>query len=125
MMTSDIALARRLERAEGYACRSFAKTAGRLLPERGSAWIECAGTWAVYDGLDSPLTQTFGLGLFEPVTPESLDMIERFFFERGCDVAMMVAEAGSVSQRNAERQGFRVAYTRTKWHLAGRTASLS
>jgi len=33
----------------------------------------------------------------------------------GCDLAMMGAEPGSVSQRNAERQGFRVAYTRIKW----------
>jgi hypothetical protein len=40
---------------------------------------------------------------------------------RGCDVAMMVANVGSQSQRNAERNGFRVAYTRTKWQkpLAG------
>ena len=38
--------------------------------------------------------------------------------EQGCDLAMMVAEAGSNSQRNAERLGFRVAYTRTKWRLA-------
>jgi len=30
----------------------------------------------------------------------------------------MVAEAGSNSQRNAEREGFRVAYTRIKWKLA-------
>ena len=37
--------------------------------------------------------------------------------ESGCDLAMMVAEAGSGSQRNAERQGFRIAYTRTKWLL--------
>jgi len=29
----------------------------------------------------------------------------------------MVAEAGSESQRNAERQGFRVAYTRMKWKV--------
>jgi hypothetical protein len=34
---------------------------------------------------------------------------------RGCDVAMMGAAPGSASQRNAERHGFRVAYTRTKW----------
>ena len=34
---------------------------------------------------------------------------------RGCDVAMMVAQPGSASQRNAERNGFRVAYTRLKW----------
>lgn len=35
--------------------------------------------------------------------------------ERGCDIAMMAAEPGSASQRNAERNGFRIAYTRTKW----------
>jgi GNAT superfamily N-acetyltransferase len=40
--------------------------------------------------------------------------------EHGCDLAMMVAEAGSNSQRNAERKGFRVAYTRLKWKLAQR-----
>ncbi|MGI9516908.1 MAG: GNAT family N-acetyltransferase [Pirellulaceae bacterium] len=37
--------------------------------------------------------------------------------EHSCDLAMMVAAPGSNSQRNAERQGFRVAYTRTKWQL--------
>ncbi|MCE9579719.1 MAG: GNAT family N-acetyltransferase [Deltaproteobacteria bacterium] len=38
--------------------------------------------------------------------------------ERGAELAMMVAECGSGSQRNAERSGFRIAYTRTKWALA-------
>lgn len=38
---------------------------------------------------------------------------------RGADLAMMVAQPGSASQRNAERQGFRTAYTRTKWRLRG------
>jgi GNAT superfamily N-acetyltransferase len=38
--------------------------------------------------------------------------------EAGCDLAMMGAEPGSSSQRNAERQGFSIAYTRTKWMLA-------
>jgi GNAT superfamily N-acetyltransferase len=33
----------------------------------------------------------------------------------GCDLAMMGAAPGSASQRNAERQGFRIAYTRIKW----------
>jgi GNAT superfamily N-acetyltransferase len=41
----------------------------------------------------------------------------RYAFERGCPLAMMVTEAGSQSQRNAERKGFRIAYTRTKWRL--------
>jgi hypothetical protein len=35
----------------------------------------------------------------------------------GCDLAMICAEPGSASQRNAERQGFRIAYTRIKWQL--------
>ena len=37
--------------------------------------------------------------------------------ELGCDLAMMCASPGSASQRNAERQGFHIAYTRTKWGL--------
>ena len=41
----------------------------------------------------------------------------RYAFEQGYPLAMMVTEAGSQSQRNAERQGFRIAYTRTKWRL--------
>jgi GNAT superfamily N-acetyltransferase len=41
----------------------------------------------------------------------------RFAAERGCDLVMIGAQPGSASQRNAERQDFRVAYTRIKWHL--------
>jgi GNAT superfamily N-acetyltransferase len=41
----------------------------------------------------------------------------RYAFDEGCDLAMMVAEAGSNSQRNAERKGFQIAYTRMKWKL--------
>jgi hypothetical protein len=37
--------------------------------------------------------------------------------ESGAEVAMMCAVPGSASQRNAERHGFRIAYTRTKWFL--------
>jgi len=39
----------------------------------------------------------------------------RFAHNHGCDLAMIVTEAGSLSQRNAERAGFRIAYTRLKW----------
>ena len=43
--------------------------------------------------------------------------LNREAFDHGCDLAMMVAVPGSDSQRNAERNGFRIAYTRTKWKL--------
>jgi hypothetical protein len=38
----------------------------------------------------------------------------------GCDLALMGALPGSASQRNAERHGFRIAYTRIKWRLPQR-----
>ncbi len=83
MPFADLALSQRLERAEGQACVRFAETRRRLFPESGATWIECAGAYAAFDGIDSPITQTFGLGLFEPLTAESFDTIERFFFDRG------------------------------------------
>jgi hypothetical protein len=35
--------------------------------------------------------------------------------ENGCDLAMVATQPGSGSQRNVERLGFRVVYTRTKF----------
>ncbi|MGA2047503.1 MAG: GNAT family N-acetyltransferase [Terracidiphilus sp.] len=267
MIFSDLALSRRLEGAEAYACVQFAETRRRLFPESASTWMKVAGTTVVFDGIGAPTTQSFGLGLFEDLSEETLNEMEEFFkirgaavmhevspmagaatldllcarnyrpfdvsnvlyrpvespaneqsadivvravgpeeaqlwggvsargwthehpelepfvqqmgalcvarkqspcflaevdgepgaagvlslhdgvalfggsatvpelrrrglqaallqermryaFEQGCDLAMMVAEAGSNSQRNAERKGFRVAYTRLKWRLA-------
>ena len=83
MVFADVELARKLERAEGQACLEFAKARRRLFPDSGAAWLECAGAYIVFDRIDSPVTQTFGLGLFEPLSPALLDQIEGFFFERG------------------------------------------
>jgi hypothetical protein len=47
----------------------------------------------------------------------------RYSAEQGCDIAMMCALPGSASQRNAERQGFRIAYTRIKWSLTRPSAN--
>jgi len=48
--------------------------------------MECAGAYAVFDGIGSPVTQTFGPGIFEELTAASLDTIERFFLDRGAQV---------------------------------------
>jgi hypothetical protein len=82
MQFSDLALSRRLEQTEGFACAQFAEATHRLYPDRGSEWIECVGVYAVFNGIDSPVTQTFGLGLSEEWTESSLDSIEEFFFSR-------------------------------------------
>jgi GNAT superfamily N-acetyltransferase len=83
MIFSDLDLSKRLESAEGFACRGFAQARKRLFPDSGSAWIELAGANVVFDGIDSPTTQSFGLGLFSELTVETLDRAEAFFFERG------------------------------------------
>jgi GNAT superfamily N-acetyltransferase len=86
MPFSDIALSRRLERAEGEACARFAEARRRLFPDSGSEWMECSGAYAVFDGVASPVTQSFGLGIFEELSADSLGVIERFFLDRGAQV---------------------------------------
>jgi hypothetical protein len=83
---SDLALARRLERAEACSNAGFVETRARLFPESGARWIEVAGAYAMYDGVRSPCTQTFGLGVFQPVTRADLDTLEDFFQRRGAPV---------------------------------------
>jgi GNAT superfamily N-acetyltransferase len=83
---ADLDLARRLERTEATGCAQFVESRAILRPESGAEWIDVAGTWAMFDGVTSPITQTFGLGMFEPVTPQNLDRIELFFAERGAPV---------------------------------------
>jgi GNAT superfamily N-acetyltransferase len=82
----DRALAQRLERAEGRANAEFVEARAQVRPESGACWIEVAGTLAMYDGVGSPCTQTFGLGMFEPVGERELETLEAFFRERGAEV---------------------------------------
>jgi hypothetical protein len=41
----------------------------------------------------------------------------RFARDRGCTLAVMGALPGSQSQKNAQKNGFNIAYTRIKWQL--------
>jgi GNAT superfamily N-acetyltransferase len=97
MVFADLHLAQRLESAEGHACRAFAEARAHLDPARGAAWIECAGAWAVFDGIDSPVTQSFRLGMFEEPGAESMERIERFFFDRGAAVMHEVSPLAGVA----------------------------
>src|SRR5918992_268459 len=83
---ADIELARRLERTEARGNANFVEARAEAFPELGARWIEVAGAYAMFDGPASPLTQTFGLGVFQPITSEDLDQIEQFFEARGAAV---------------------------------------
>ncbi|HEX3147312.1 MAG TPA: GNAT family N-acetyltransferase [Gemmataceae bacterium] len=78
----DIALSRRLERAEGVSSARFVEAMARVAPNIKAEWLEVNSTYALFAGLDSPITQTFGFGMFATPTRADLDAIEAFFRER-------------------------------------------
>jgi GNAT superfamily N-acetyltransferase len=80
---SDLNLSRRLERAEARGNAGFVEARAAAEPESGAGWTEVAGCSAMFDGVGSPVTQTFGLGLFEAASDEDLGRVEEFFRERG------------------------------------------
>ena len=94
---SDLDLARRLEGAEARGNARFVEARARVFPQSGAKWIEVAGTYAMYDGVSSPVTQTFGLGLFQTVTGAELEQIEGFFRDRGAPVCHEVSPLAGVS----------------------------
>jgi len=108
MIFSDLALSRRLERAEGFACAQYAATRRKQLPESNAEWMECGGVYAVFDGVSSPCTQTFGLGLFEELSETALDAIESFFHGHGAPVLHEVSPfAGVAALEMLCRRGYK------------------
>lgn len=83
---SDHSLSQRLERTEAKSNAQFVEARARVFPDRGARWIDVSGTYAMFDGVGSPLTQTFGLGMFSEVTAADLDTIEAFFGDLGSEV---------------------------------------
>jgi hypothetical protein len=80
---ADHALATRLEQAEGRGNAAFVEVQARQDPASGATWQDFDGTLAMFSGVGSPLTQSFGLGLRATPTDTQLDAIENFFTSRG------------------------------------------
>ncbi len=103
MIYSDKALSQKLERTEARSNADFVETRSRLEPESDAGWIEVAGAYAMFDGPGSPLTQTFGLGLFQEAQNADLAKMEEFFRRRGAPVFHEVsplAEPSTISLLN-------------------------
>ena len=94
---ADIALARRLERAEACANAATVEARRAVQPQVGAEWIDVAGAYAMFDGPDSPITQTFGLGLFEPFAENEFEQVEDFFTTRGAATAHEVSSFAAQS----------------------------
>ena len=93
---ADLALARRLEQTEGRGNAVFVEAQAARDPNSGAIWKTIGGTMAMFAGVGSPLTQTFGLGIHAPLTPADLDKIERFFQSRGASVFHEVSPLAGV-----------------------------
>lgn len=105
---ADLPLARRLELTEGRGNAAFVEVQARQEPEAGATWTEIGGTLAMFSGVGSPLTQTFGLGVGGPLTEPDLDAIETFFTSRGSDVCHEVSPLAGVDVfATLARRGYR------------------
>jgi len=94
---ADLPLARRLERAEAQGCLEFVEARAKLFPQSRAEWIEVAGAFAMFDGIESPTTQTFGLGIFQTITDAEMERIELFFKQRGAPVFHEVSPLADAS----------------------------
>lgn len=96
-LSMDLSLARRLERAEAAVGAAFIPVRQRLAPGVGATWRDFAGTYAIFDGVDSSFTRSLGLGLFAPATPELLAEVDAFFIHRGAIAAHEVSPLAGIS----------------------------
>jgi hypothetical protein len=92
---TDIDLARRLEDMEAAATIAFVEARAKLAPEVRAAHTRVAGVTALFDGPDSPLTQTFGLGVFGELDAAAYEALEDFFLHRSAPVQHEVSPLAS------------------------------
>ncbi len=83
----------------------------------GTGMVTFAGDVALLNA-DATLPEFRGLGAQTAIQALRLDLAER----EGCEIVASEATPGSISQRNQERHGLRVAYTRTTWVRAPKRA---
>ena len=101
-MFADLELSRRLEEAEGSAGAAFIEARGD-----GATWERIGGVYAMFDGAGSPLTQSFGLGLFEPASESLISQLEDYFQKRNASVDHEVSPlAGVVLAQALVRRGY-------------------
>jgi hypothetical protein len=108
MIFSDRKLAQKLERAEARANASFVEARARVFPESGAEWTEIGGAYAMFDAPQSPLTQTFGLGVFDEIADAEMERLEAFFKQRGAPVFHEVSPLADASLLNLlNERGYR------------------
>ncbi len=105
----DVPLARRLETAEAEGAAGCARTLAQRRPESRAAVEAVAGGYAIFAGVNSPVTQAVGLGLNGPVTEAEVERLEEFYRSRGDAVRVELSPLADTSLVELfGRRGYRV-----------------
>ncbi|MBE0564517.1 MAG: hypothetical protein IH621_01050 [Krumholzibacteria bacterium] len=83
---TDLHLAQRLEGAEAAASIAFVEAHAALNRDVGATHMRIGVVAAIFDGPESPLTQTFGLGVFGAPGTAEFESIENSFLSRSAPV---------------------------------------
>ena len=75
MQFADLALSQQLELTEARCNASLVESRARASADTGAQYTVIGQTYACFDGPASPMTQTFGLGLFEPPTEQTFAQV--------------------------------------------------
>jgi len=89
--------ARRMEAAEEYAAVHHARFTQKLRTGAGAAWEEFGGGHLVFVAKGSPVGRAHGLGFAGKVTPQDIEYVERFYFEREADAQVDVCPYADAS----------------------------
>lgn len=119
LLMLNVDLARRLEGDVCIGNRMVAHVWPLANPGRQLDVLPLAGNvQALYGGPDFPLNDVVGLGVWETVSPDVLDSVEKFYHERECLVKVSVCPLADCSliQLLGER-GYRVTGFSYRWVL--------
>lgn len=112
MIFADLALAQRLELTNTISCVEFARAHAQLYPHLQALSVPMMGGYATYAGIDSPITQAFGLGLNGAVEAQQVEELEDFYFSRKTAVNIELCPLAHISLLNLLMdRGYRIIET--------------
>ncbi|MBI3586492.1 MAG: GNAT family N-acetyltransferase [Ignavibacteriales bacterium] len=97
MIFFDKILGQQLESAEALNQVEFVRTHNEIFQQSTAAYRSIGSGFAIYAGIDSPLTQSFGLGFNGAVKEQEILELEEFFGERNAPVNIEVSHLADIS----------------------------
>ena len=97
MIHASVDLAQRLEAAEALNGVECAEAHQQLNPALGATVLDVGGGFAVFVGVESPLTHALGIGMRGKVHADEMDRLEDFYRARGAAAGVDLCPLASAS----------------------------